>query len=132
MAVGASSTADRANAVSIAAQGAERQLVKVAASTQGTDAANQNQLNSAVGQVKTSTDQRFNEVGQALGSLDKSTRLRQGSVARDKWRGLDSERGQLCLSRKCADVNLDAMRRPKTALPRHSNKIAHSFTNGEH
>ena len=78
MAVGASSTADRANAVSIAAQGAERQLVKVAASTQGTDAANQNQLNSAVGQVKTSTDQRFNEVGQALGSLDKSTRLRQG------------------------------------------------------
>lgn len=51
----------------------------MAAGTQGTDAVNLNQLNSAVGQAKTYTDQRFNEVGQALWSLDKSTR--QGIAA---------------------------------------------------
>lgn len=39
----------------------------MAAGTQGTDAVNLNQLNSAVGQAKTYTDQRFNEVGQRCG-----------------------------------------------------------------
>ena len=43
--------ADRDNTVSMGSEGKERQITNVAAGTQGTDAVNLNQMNSAVGGV---------------------------------------------------------------------------------
>jgi len=63
VALGAGSVADRANTVSVGQAGAERQVTNVAPGTQGTDAVNLNQLNSAVGGAY-----------QSLHDLDTSTR----------------------------------------------------------
>jgi autotransporter adhesin len=49
VALGQNSVADRANTVSVGAAGSERQITNVAAGTQGTDAANVNQLNQSAG-----------------------------------------------------------------------------------
>ncbi|MFM0718542.1 YadA-like family protein [Paraburkholderia strydomiana] len=54
VALGAGSTTDRDNSVSMGAVGAERQITNVAAGTQGTDAVNMNQLNSAMGNMNNS------------------------------------------------------------------------------
>jgi autotransporter adhesin len=51
VALGANSTTDRDNSVSVGSAGAERQITNVAAGTQGTDAVNLNQLNSAMGNM---------------------------------------------------------------------------------
>jgi len=83
VALGAGSVADRANSVSVGTVGGERQVTNVAAGTQGTDAVNLNQLNSAASSATSAangyTDQRFNQAGQAIQALDKSTR--QGIAA---------------------------------------------------
>lgn len=63
VALGAGSVADRANTVSVGQAGGERQIVNVAPGTQGTDAVNLNQLNSAV-----------NQANQSIQDLDRSTR----------------------------------------------------------
>jgi autotransporter adhesin len=54
VALGANSTTDRDNSVSVGSAGAERQITNVAAGTQGTDAVNLNQLNSAMGNMSNS------------------------------------------------------------------------------
>jgi autotransporter adhesin len=51
VAIGTGSVVDRANSVSVGASGAERQIINVAAATQGTDAVNLNQLNAAIAGV---------------------------------------------------------------------------------
>ncbi len=53
VALGYNSLSDRANSVSVGRTGAERQIVNVAAGTQGTDAVNLNQLNAAIADVST-------------------------------------------------------------------------------
>ncbi|WP_409932445.1 YadA-like family protein [Paraburkholderia sp. BCC1886] len=54
VALGANSTTDRDNSVSVGSAGAERQITNLAAGTQGTDAVNLNQLNSAMGNMSNS------------------------------------------------------------------------------
>jgi autotransporter adhesin len=51
VALGANSVADRDNSVSVGSPGNERQITNVAPGTQGTDAVNLNQMNSAVGGI---------------------------------------------------------------------------------
>lgn len=63
VALGAGAVANRANTVSVGQAGSERQIVNVAPGTQGTDAVNLNQLNSAVDQTN-----------QSIHDLDRSTR----------------------------------------------------------
>ncbi|WP_241024056.1 YadA-like family protein [Burkholderia sp. Ac-20365] len=63
VALGSGAVANRANTVSVGQPGSERQIVNVAPGTQGTDAVNLNQLNSAVDQAN-----------QSIHDLDRSTR----------------------------------------------------------
>jgi autotransporter adhesin len=51
VALGANSVADRDNSVSVGSADQQRQITNVAAGTQGTDAVNLNQMNSAVGGI---------------------------------------------------------------------------------
>ncbi|HMC46385.1 MAG TPA: YadA-like family protein, partial [Caballeronia sp.] len=51
VALGAGSTTDRDNSVSVGSADQQRQITNVAAGTQGTDAVNLNQMNSAVGGI---------------------------------------------------------------------------------
>ena len=53
VALGAGSVADRANAVSVGSTGANRQIINVAAGTEGTDAVNVSQLNKVSAAAKT-------------------------------------------------------------------------------
>ncbi|MEN4920922.1 YadA-like family protein [Achromobacter spanius] len=96
VALGAGSVADRANSVSVGAKGAERQVTRVAAGTQKTDAVNVGQLDPVVAslgggaRIDASTGvvtgpsyqvdgQTYNTVGDALGSLDSGVQQnRQG------------------------------------------------------
>ncbi|MBK3844213.1 hemagglutinin [Paraburkholderia aspalathi] len=71
-ALGAGSVADRANSVSIGSVGNERQMTNVAAGTQGTDAVNLNQLNSAVTQANGYTDQVAGQLQQSINSTARS------------------------------------------------------------
>ncbi|MFM0136138.1 YadA family autotransporter adhesin [Caballeronia grimmiae] len=56
VALGASSVADRANTVSVGSAGGERQITNVKAGTEGTDLVNVSQLNDAVAESKSYTD----------------------------------------------------------------------------
>jgi trimeric autotransporter adhesin len=69
VALGAGSVADRDNTVSVGTVGGERQIVNVAAGTQGTDAVNLNQLNDAVINANTYTDQKVNVLSDQISSV---------------------------------------------------------------
>ncbi|KWF17329.1 YadA-like family protein [Burkholderia pseudomultivorans] len=59
VALGANSIADRNNVVSVGSAAQQRQIVNVAAGTQGTDAVNLNQLNTAIANVSSSVNPAF-------------------------------------------------------------------------
>lgn len=63
VALGAGSVADRANAVSVGSTGANRQIINVAAGTEGTDAVNVSQLKEAVEAGNTDTHIKPGEYG---------------------------------------------------------------------
>ena len=75
VALGVNSTATRDNSVSVGAPGSERQITHVAAATQGTDAVNFDQLNSATANTtnnaNTYTDQRFSQLKSDLNKQDR-------------------------------------------------------------
>ncbi len=78
VALGSNSVADRANTVSVGAAGGERQVTNVAAGTEGTDAANVQQLNQATSQANSYTDLR---VGQLQGAVTDVQRKAYSGVA---------------------------------------------------
>ncbi|MCJ1888070.1 YadA-like family protein [Pseudomonas sp. LA21] len=59
VAIGANSVAERDNSVAVGSAGAERQITHVAAGTRTTDAANVGQLNQAMADANSYTDQRY-------------------------------------------------------------------------
>ena len=69
MALGANSTADRDNTVSVGDVGSERQITNVAAGTEGTDAVNVDQLN-AVAEASENATRYFKANGERDGSDD--------------------------------------------------------------
>ncbi|SDG98392.1 Head domain of trimeric autotransporter adhesin [Paraburkholderia steynii] len=83
VALGADSVADRENTVSVGSKGHERQIINVAAGTQGTDAVNVDQLNEtvagAVGNLpagmsaKDYTDQRFSSMQNTVDQVAKNS-----------------------------------------------------------
>ncbi|ONX73517.1 ESPR-type extended signal peptide-containing protein, partial [Burkholderia cenocepacia] len=84
VALGYGSEATRNNTVSVGKTGAERQIANVAAGTQGTDAVNLNQLNTAIAGVKTSDNPYVKIVGNTAAEASGmgSVSIGSGSVAR--------------------------------------------------
>ncbi|QZC92683.1 hypothetical protein K2E96_16250 [Pseudomonas sp. ERGC3:05] len=76
VAIGANSIADRANSVSVGSAGNERQIINVAAATQGTDAVNLDQLKKTVSGLTDSanayTDQRYSQLKSDLKNQDQT------------------------------------------------------------
>lgn len=72
VALGANSVADRDNSVSVGAAGSERQIVNVAAGTQGTDAVNLNQLNTAMTQQSNAFNQQIGNLQNSINTVSKN------------------------------------------------------------
>jgi X-X-X-Leu-X-X-Gly heptad repeat protein len=64
VALGAGSVANRANSVSVGSAQQQRQITNVAPGTAGTDAVNVNQLNSAVGQLRSGITKAYSGIAQ--------------------------------------------------------------------
>lgn len=72
VALGANSVANRDNSVSVGAAGSERQIVNVAAGTQGTDAVNLNQLNTAIAQQSSAIGQQISNLQGSINTVSKN------------------------------------------------------------
>jgi len=72
VALGANSIANRANAVSVGQEGAERQVVNVAAGTSGTDAVNVDQMNTALTQQSSTMNQRIAGLQDSIHTVQKN------------------------------------------------------------
>ncbi|WP_236596903.1 YadA family autotransporter adhesin [Paraburkholderia hiiakae] len=72
VALGANSVADRDRSVSVGAVGSERQIVNVAAGTQGTDAVNLNQLNNAMTQQSNAVNQQIGNLQNSINTVSKN------------------------------------------------------------
>ncbi|AOJ73610.1 hypothetical protein WS83_14985 [Burkholderia sp. MSMB2042] len=72
VALGAGSQATRDNTVSVEQAGGERQIVHVAPGTEGTDAVNVNQLNSALKTITVQSERRFGELQRQIDATARS------------------------------------------------------------